>query len=183
MQRIHRIDRSTAPRKTAELLATVERQMGLVPNILGTMAQSAAALGGYLGFAGALAAGTLTASLREQIALAVAGANRCDYCASVHTALGGRAGLGADELQRNLTGHSADERVAAALALSRRIVETRGNISDQDLAAARSAGFSDEQIVEVLAVTVLNIFTNYFNHLAGTEIDFPVVRTADVVAA
>lgn len=183
MQRIQRINEADAPQKTAELLATVRKQMGGVPHILATMSQSAAALGGYLGFAGALAGGKLSGKLREQIALAVAGANHCDYCASVHTALGGKLGVTADELDRNLNGRSADAKVNSALRFSARIVATRGNVTDEDLAAVRRAGFSDEEIVELVANTVLNIFTNYFNHVAGTEIDFPVVKAAAVAAA
>ncbi|RME68876.1 MAG: carboxymuconolactone decarboxylase family protein [Alphaproteobacteria bacterium] len=183
MQHIQRIDTANASPKAAELLSAVRKQMGGVPNILATMAQSPAALGGYLGFAGALAAGKLAPSLREQIALAVAGANRCDYCASVHTALGGKQGLSRDELSRNLRGRSAEPKTDAALQFVSRIVSARGHIAAADLAAVRDAGFDDEAIVEIVAHTALNIFTNYFNHVAGTEIDFPVVETARAHAA
>ncbi|MGP1395910.1 MAG: carboxymuconolactone decarboxylase family protein [Inquilinaceae bacterium] len=183
MQRIDRIEETSAPQATAGLLAAVKKQMGGVPNIVGTMAQSSAALGGYLGFAGALAGGKLSAALREQIALTVAGANRCDYCASAHTAVGGRLGLAADEITRNLGGHSTDPRVQGALRFAASIVATRGNVSDEDLAAVRRAGFTDEEVVEIVANTVLNIFTNYFNHIARTDIDFPVVSTDALAAA
>lgn len=183
MQRIERIDEAKAPPRTAELLATVKKQMGGVPHILATMAQSPAALGGFLGFAGPLSVGTLSAALREQIALSVAGANRCDYCASVHSALGDKAGVARDELRRNLEGRSSDPEVQAALRFVTRVVATRGHVSDEDLAAVRKAGFSDEAIVEMVAHTALNIFTNYFNHVAATEIDFPVVRTGAAAAA
>lgn len=183
MQRIERIDPASAPPRTAELLASVKKQMGGVPHILATMAQSPAALGGFLGFAGPLSAGTVSAALREQIALTVAGANGCDYCASAHSALGGLAGVGEDELRRNLEGRSSDAKVQAALRFVSRVVATRGHVSDEDLARVRSAGYSDEAIVEMVAHTALNIFTNYFNHVADTEIDFPVVRTGEAIAA
>lgn len=183
MQRIERINATEAPAKTQELLGAVKAQMGGVPNILATMAQSSAALGGFLGFAGALGEGKLSMKLREQIALTVAGANQCDYCASVHTAVGGQCGLDADELASNLNASSADEKTAAALRFSKSIVATKGNVADADLAAVRAAGFSDEEVVEIVANTALNIFTNYFNHVAGTEIDFPVVKTSAAQAA
>ena len=183
MQRINPINEADAPQKTVELLNAVRKQMGGVPKILGTMAQSSAALGGYLNLAGALAGGKLSAKLREQIALAVAGANSCDYCASVHTALAAKVGVTHDELSSNLSGQSADSRVQAALQFARQIVATRGNVTNAQLTVVRGAGFSDEEIVEILANTVLNIFTNYFNHVAGTEIDFPAVSTSHVAAA
>lgn len=183
MQRIDRIDEASAPQATTGLLAAVRKQMGGVPNIVGTMAQSPAALGGYLGFAGALAGGKLSVAVREQIALAIAGANRCDYCASAHTAVGGRIGLAADEITRNLAGRASDPKVQGALRFGATIVATRGNISDDDLAAVRQAGFTDEEVVEIVANTALNIFTNYFNHIVRTDIDFPVVSTDSLAAA
>ena len=183
MQRIQRIDAAQAPAKTAALLDAVKKQMGGVPNIIATMAQSSAALGGYLGFAGALAGGTLPTAMREQVALAVAGANDCDYCASAHTVLGSKAGLASDDISRNLGGRSTDAKVQGALRFASRIVATRGKVSDEDLAQVRRAGFSDEQVVEIVANTVLNIFTNYINHIAETEIDFPVVKAASAAAA
>ncbi len=183
MQRIEQLDPTAAPPKTAALLANVKQQMGGVPNILATMAQSSAALGGFLGFAGALAGGTLSAKLREQIALVVAGANGCDYCASVHAALGSQQGLPAAELGLNLQGQSSDAKVQAALRFAARIVATRGNVADEDIAGLRRAGYGDEEIVEIVANTALNIFTNYFNHIAATEIDFPLVETGNVIAA
>lgn len=182
MQRIPRISEAAAPQQSAELLAAVRQQMGGVPNIVATLAQSPAALGGFLGLSGALAGGRLPAALREQIALAVAGANRCDYCASAHTALAGKAGVPAEERRKNLRGEASEQRAQAALRFATRIVVTRGHVSDDDLAAIRDAGFSDEEVVEVVANTALNLFTNYFNHIAATEIDFPVVTTAAVAA-
>ena len=183
MQRINRIDETRAPAEATELLAAVKSQMGLVPNILATMARSPATLGGYLKLSGAVAGGKLPGKLREQIALAVAGANSCDYCASAHTAIANGLGVDSDEASRNLRGRATDPRSEAALRFAVRVVETRGNVSDEDLAEVRSAGYSDEEVVEILANTVLNLFTNYFNHVAGTEIDFPVVRTGERAAA
>lgn len=183
MQRIPAIDTHRASEPTKALLSAVTRQMGGVPNILSAMAQSRAALAGYLGFAGGLADGIFPVALREQIALAVAGANSCDYCASVHTALGQRAGLGAEETQRNLRGESSDPKVASVLALARLIVKNAGRIDDAALVSFRGAGYGDEALVELIAHVSLNIFTNYFNHIAGTEIDFPFVSTSAVRAA
>ncbi|MEQ9813296.1 MAG: carboxymuconolactone decarboxylase family protein [Azospirillaceae bacterium] len=182
MQRIERVTAETTPSRSGDLLAAVKRQMGGVPNILATMARSPAALGGYIGLSGALSQGRFDGRLREQIALAVAGANACDYCASAHSTLAGMAGLGADEIARNLGGRSTDPRAEAALAFARRVLETRGKVADSDLATVREAGFDDEEIVEIVGHVVLNIFTNYFNHVAGTEIDFPLVRSTAVAA-
>lgn len=183
MQRIPQVDATTASAKTQDLLAAVKKKMGKVPNILSTMAQSSAALEGYLGFSGALANGVLTPAQREQIALAVAGANACDYCASVHTMVGKGAGLPADELAQNLLGKSTDPKTAAMLGFVREFVRTRGHVNDAQIAALTQHGFSMESVVEIIANVALNIFTNYFNHAANTDIDFPLVKSEIAAAA
>ena len=183
MQNITQLDAASASPKTQDLLTAVRKQMGGVPNLIATMAHSSAALGGYLGLAGALAGGTLSNAHREQIALVVAGANACDYCASAHTALGKRAGLSADEMARNLLGNSSDPKTAALLDFAREFVRLRGRTSPAQLAALSAAGFDHEAVVEIVANIALNIFTNYFNHVAGTEIDFPLVSAQIALAA
>jgi alkylhydroperoxidase family enzyme len=89
--------------------------------------------------------------------------------------LGKRAGLSEDEALDARRAESKDRKTAAALRLAVEIVETKGFVSDQVLANARSAGLSDGEIAEVIAAVALNIYTNYFNHVAGTAIDFPAV--------
>ena len=175
MQRIPALDAAHAPDKTKALLAAVAKQMGGVPNILAAMAQSGAALDGYLGFASGVAKGGFPAALREQISLAVAGANACDDCASVPPAVGQKLGVPAAATPRNLMGQSGDPKVAAVLALARLIVKNQGQLADADLTAFHAAGYDDAALVELIANVALNIFTNYFNHIAGTEIDFPHV--------
>ncbi|MEE8118520.1 MAG: hypothetical protein V3T39_03075 [Gammaproteobacteria bacterium] len=69
------------------------------------------------------------------------------------------------------------------MGLAKNIVETRGFVAPEVMENVRAAGFSDAEIIEIIANVSLNIFTNYFNHIAGTEIDFPVVNTKEVLSA
>ena len=177
MQRIQPIQITEAPQKSRQLLEGVQRAMGMIPNLMKTLAQSPAALSGYLSLNQALDS-ALTGPLREQIALAVAGINDCRYCASAHCAIGAKVGVDSDELAANLIGDSQDSQTHAVLQFARAIVEKRGQVSDEDLDDIRAAGYGDPQIAEIVAVVALNIFTNYFNHVAATDIDFPVVETA-----
>jgi uncharacterized peroxidase-related enzyme len=131
----------------------------------------------YLNFSQALSKASLSAGLREQISLAVAGASGCDYCASAHAAVGKKLGLDASELQMNLRGEAGDARTRAALDFARTMVEKRGWVDDADLAAVRDAGYGETEIVEIVATVALNLFSNYFNHVVGTEVDFPPVRS------
>lgn len=167
-----------SPGVAADVVATVKAKMGGIPNIFATMAQSPAVLEGFLAFGDALSKGRLNAAIREQIALTVAGENECDYCASAHTFIAKSAGVSAEEAARNLRGSATDPKTAAILKFARDVVVTRGIPGDDALDAIREAGVSDSEIVEILANVAINIFTNYFNHVAGTEIDFPSVTAA-----
>ena len=183
MPRIQTIDRATATGPAKELLDGVKAGLGVVPNIFATFVQSPKVLEGFLALNGALGQGLLSAQLREQIALAVAGANDCDYCASAHSALGKGAGLAADELGRNLRAQSADAKTQEALNFVKKVVEQRGQVADGDVAALRAVGFGDGEIVEIVTHIGVNLFTNYFNHIVGTEIDFPLVSAAGTAQA
>lgn len=177
MQRINPIEPAQAGYKTRVMLDAVKHQLGQIPNIFRILAQSPAVLDAYLKQMTALAAGDLDPKLREQIALVAAGKNQCDYCASAHTLLGKGAGVEESELTCNLKGQSSNATTQAALTFVAAIVENRGRVTDRELMEVREAGFSDGQIVEIIAVTCMNIFTNYFNHIAGTEVDFPLIST------
>jgi len=165
--------------KAQEQLASVKKMLGSTPNIFMTLAHSPAALGYYLSGIAALGGTKIPSALREQLALTVAGANACDYCASAHMSFGKMNKIPELELGQNLLGKSHDAKTQAALTFARQIVNLRGKVSDSDLKAVHDAGYSDEEVVEIVAIVCQNIFTNYFNHIAGTEVDFlPKVSTS-----
>ena len=170
--------RKDAPLESQLLLDVVEKQLGVVPNLFRLVGSSTAALEGYLGLNSALGR-TLDAKTRERIALAVAQANGCDYCLSAHTYLGlNLAKIDDAEIALNRAGHSGDAKADAALVFARKVLETRGRVSDADLAAVRLAGFSEPQVIEIVASVALNVLSNYVNNVAQTDIDFPVVLAA-----
>ncbi len=175
MPRLNAIDPKEATGKAKELLDGVKTKIGMVPNLMRTFANSPAALEGYLNFSGALGGGLLNAKLREQIALAVADANNCEYCLSAHTAIGKMVGLNENELVASRRASSEDAKTNAALMFAHQIVVKRGEVDDTDVRTVRGAGFSDGEITEIIANVALNIFTNYFNHVAQTVVDFPKV--------
>ncbi|MFG0259859.1 MAG: carboxymuconolactone decarboxylase family protein [Phycisphaerales bacterium JB041] len=183
MPRIQPLKHADAQGKAKDLLDTVKKKLGGTPNILTTMAQSPATLESYLNFSGALGGGTFSAGLREQIAMAAAGANACEYCAAAHTAIGRGAGVSEAELSKALDGEPTDPKAAAAVRLTRVLVEKRGFASDEDIRAFKAAGFDDGQVIELVANVALNIFTNYINHVAQTDVDFPKVEVPQLARA
>jgi uncharacterized peroxidase-related enzyme len=179
MSRIETVNPSQASGKTKELLDGVKSKLGMTPNLMRVMANSPAVLDAYLKFSGTLGSGDLPAKTREQIALTVGQANSCDYCLSAHSAIGKMVGLTADQILDSRRGTSAEPTTDAVLRFTHQLVEKRGLVSDADLEAVRSAGMNDGAIAEIVANVALNIFTNYFNHVAQTEIDFPRAEVID----
>ncbi len=175
MNRIAQLDPKAATGKTKQLFDAVQTKMGVVPNMVRVMGHAPAALEGYLGFSGALSQGSFDGKLREQIALTVAETNLCGYCLSAHSFIGSRLGLNAADIESARNASAAISKNDAVLKLARSIVLQRGEIADSDVAAARSAGLGDSEIMETVANVALNIFTNYVNHVARTVVDFPAV--------
>jgi uncharacterized peroxidase-related enzyme len=166
-----------APEKSRPLLEAVGKQLGIVPNMFRLIATSPQALEGYLGLSGALGHGALPAATRERIALAVAEVNGCDYCLSAHTYLAHNlARLDETEIAANRSGASNDPKADAAVRFAVAVTRTRGHVGEDALLAVRQAGYTDAQVIEIVQHVALNTWTNYFNEVFATDIDFPVVQ-------
>ena len=175
MSRIPQVDPAATTPERQALLSAVHQAFGATPAMFKTVAQSPAALKMMWGAFGALGAGVIPPRLGEQIAVAVADRNACEYCLAAHTALGRKAGASAAEMAAAQAGESADPKTQAALRFALKLVESRGQVAGADVQAVRSAGFDDEHIVEILAHVALNLFTNYVNVAFAVPVDFPAV--------
>lgn len=173
--RIPALGDDDTPESVRAVFRQTQKAIGMVPNLHRTLAHAPAALQAYVGFAQALARGDLPAQLREKIAVACAAINGCAYCASAHTAIGKALGISSDELACNLGADSQDPEAAAVLRFVRVLIEQWGAVSDAEFEAVRAAGFDDAAIVEIAAHVGMNTFTNMFNVMARTTIDFPEV--------
>jgi len=182
MTRLPLID-PNAPGDAKATLDAVNAQLKMVPNLFRLAANSPAALNALVAMEGALGKGALRARVREQLAIAVAQENGCDYCLSAHTAIGKMFGLSESQLADARAFKADDAKVDAILTLAVQIVRERGAVNAAELAAAKAAGVTDAEIVEIVAGVALNIFTNYLNIAADTEIDFPVLHTAEFATA
>lgn len=176
MSRIPLIDPAQTTGERQQLLQQIHGAFGATPAMFRTVAQSTAALKSLWGSFGALGGGVIPAKLGEQIAVAVADRNDCEYCLAAHTLLGRKAGASADEMAAAQHGESADPKTAAALRFALKLVNDRAQVTDADVQAVRAAGFNDEEIVEILAHVALNLFTNYVNVAFQVPVDFPAVK-------
>ncbi len=176
MSRIALQTRETAVEASRQVLDQVQGAFGATPNMFRAVANSPSALASMWGSFGALGSGTLGAKLGEQLAVAIADLNDCEYCLAAHTALGRKAGASAEEMSAAQAGQSHDPKTAAALAFVTRVVRNRASISDADVDALRQVGFDDGAIMEIMAHVALNTFTNYVNVAFKVPVDFPLVK-------
>lgn len=176
MSRVPLINPEDTANERQVLLGQIHSAFGATPNMFRAVANSTAALKSMWGSFGALGNGVVPAKLGEQIAVAIANRNSCDYCLAAHTALGRKAGASSQEMAAAQAGESEDPRTAAALHFVLRVVEDRGQIEDADVQQLRAAGYNDEEIVEILAHVALNLFTNYINVALAVPVDFPGVK-------
>jgi len=170
MPRIAALTNDQAEPQAREVLVAAKAKIGMVPNTFRTLAHAPNSLAGFVALQGAVHQGVLSAAELEEIALASAQYNSCGYCVSAHTLLGKRAGLGPDQLAAARTGDGSPY-----ARLAHRILETRGQVTDQDLQAAREAGLDDRRIIETVVSVAESVLTNFVNNVADVEIDFPKV--------
>lgn len=175
MPRIQPILPESATGDAAKHLGATRKMFGGTPNLFTTAANAPATLGALNDMFANVGKGSLGPKIGEQIAIAIAQSNGCGYCMSAHHAIGKMHGLDAAELAAAKRAHASAPKTAALLQLAVAINQSRGKVTDADLARARNAGVTDAEIIEVVGHVALNVFTNYLNNVSQTTIDFPVV--------
>ena len=173
MNRLEVLNPESTKGKSRELLEEVKSKLGMTPNMMRVMANSPVVLEAYLSISSALKGGVLDPKLQEQLALTVAELNGCRYCLAAHSAIGKTVGLSDEEISDSRLGLSADTDVATAIQFARSIVMNNGKVADEMFIRVRDAGYTDAKIAEILAHVALNCFTNYFNNVVDTPLDFP----------
>ena len=176
MTRLNLVDPASASAEVKPTLDQIKGVFGIVPNMFKAVANSPSALQSMWGSFGALGTGKLDAKLGEQIAVAIADHNGCNYCLAAHTVLGQKAGASAVEMAEAQAGRSADRKTAAALVFVLKVVENRAAVRAADVEGLRAAGFDESDIVEIMAHVALNLFTNYVNVAFDVPVDFPAVK-------
>ncbi|MFI4917746.1 MAG: carboxymuconolactone decarboxylase family protein [Phycisphaerales bacterium JB060] len=181
MARLNTIDPSTATGKAKELFDGPLKGKHL--NIFKGMANSPAGLQAYLGMAGALGEGKLSAQEREVIALVTAQQNDCEYCLAAHTHMGKGAGLTEAQTIAARRGELDDANLGALATFTRSLLEKKGFADEGDLKAFKNAGYDDGHVVETIANVGLNFYTNFFNHVNETDVDLPEAPKLETAGA
>lgn len=163
------------PAGTRSILDGIRKQFGFAPVMFDTLAANPAVLEIVLGLQKSISR-LLDASTRHTIALAVSQSNRCEYCQAFHTYVSSElGGMSMDDIELARTGSSTDPRRAAVARFAQRVVETRGQVGDADIAAVRGAGYNDAEVMAIVTVAVVYLLTNYLNNVNQTVSDVPAV--------
>lgn len=173
--RIETLNPETTTGTSKELFDAVNNKLGFIPNLIKVFGNSPATLKAYLKLGEIAGTGNFNAKFREQLALAIAEENSCNYCLSAHTAVGKMSGLTNEQTEQNRQGLSNDAKTQAGLQFAQLVTKNRGVVSDEELKAVKDAGYSDGDVLEIVLNVVSNTLTNYVNHIAETEVDFPKV--------
>lgn len=172
-QRIPTVDLNNPPEAAKPVLEGIKGKYGKVPNIFASIAHSPASLKAIMGMFGALAEGELNGVPHEAIALRVGQMHGCKYCTAAHTAKAKMAGASDEDALGFRKGEASDPKIQALVTLAQTMVENRGQLDDAAVQAAKDAGISESEMVETVAIVVLNTYTNYINGLVKTDVDFP----------
>ena len=183
ISRFHIHDELSAPEGSLPVLKSAIASAGQLPNFLGALGGSPAALRGYTRFRGELKHGTLAAGTIERIALAVAEHYRSAPGIAVHTRTARQVGVGIDEVALAREGRSNDPREAAMLSYVKALLDHRGAVPHHLHEEAREAGWSDEQLLEAIAVLSLESFTAMVNVAGEIPVDGSVEETRVLRAA
>ena len=173
MANINPLSYEEASTESQAIFEQLKKKLGKVPNLYATVGHSSKALSGILSFGQTLSEGEFNGKEVEAIALAVGQTNGCDYCLSAHTTLGKLNGFSELETLELRQGRSGDSKLSVLASLAQEIVESRGHPAQKTLEAFFNVGYSKTALAELIGLVALNTFTNYFNHIAGTDNDFP----------
>jgi uncharacterized peroxidase-related enzyme len=169
------LESDTGP--SGQVYAQIKKAIGSVPKTFAAIAaHGPAALTSILAADAVLAAGTLTKRDQEVIKLVISAAGGCDYCVAAHNYLAQLAGVKPDALKQIRDGQaSGDAKRDALIRFVRKLAQSSGTVSAEDFVAIKAAGYSDAQLVEISLAFATTVFTNVFNRINDTEIDFPSV--------
>ncbi|SEJ79541.1 uncharacterized peroxidase-related enzyme [Dyadobacter sp. SG02] len=178
MPRIEALKPEAVPAESKPTLDMFTKNIGFTPNMMATFAASPIAFNAWAQLFGAMSK-ALDVKTRDSIGLVVSEVNGCNYCLTVHSYTAKHmAKLDADEIILARKGHANDSKRDAAVQFARKVIQTRGNITDADLAAVHDAGYTDENIIEIVGLVAMYSLTNFMNNVSNPDKDFPAVTPA-----
>ena len=181
MPRIEALKPENVPADSKPTLDAFTKNIGFTPNMMATFAASPIAFNAWAALFGGMSK-ALDVKTRDSIGLAVSEVNSCNYCLTVHSYTARHmAKLDPDEIILARKGHATDLKRDVAVQFARKVIETRGNVSDADLAAVRDAGYTDANVIEIVGLVAMYSLTNFINNVSNPDKDFPPVTPAGAI--
>lgn len=181
MPRVEALKPEQVPADSKQTLDMFTKNMGFTPNMMATFAVSPIAFNTWAAMFGAMGK-SLDVKTRDSIGLAVSEINSCNYCLTVHSYTAEHmAKLGPEEILLARKGHASDPKRDAAVQFAHKVTETRGKVSDADIAAVRKAGYTDANIIEIVVLVAMYSLTNFVNNISNPDMDFPLVAPAGTI--
>lgn len=161
----------------------LQSKLGFIPNLYATLAHSENALGSYLALQNAKS--SIHGKAREVVNLVVSQVNECAYCLAAHTALGGMVGFTPEQIiEIRRGGASFDAKLDVLARLTKDIVEKKGHADQNLVAAFLAAGWTEENLVDVIVTIGDKTVTNYLHGATEVPVDFPAAPAlTDAIAA
>lgn len=167
---VHTLDSASTDGQKA--LQAAQSKFGFAPNVIGVMAEAPALAEGYLTLSGIFGNSSLSAQKQQVVLLATSYINDCTYCVAAHTTVAQGVGLSQEALDALRTGGELpDARQNALATFTRTLVESQGWAGDAAVQAFLDAGFTKQNVFEVVLGVGVKTLSNYTNHLAGTPLD------------
>jgi alkylhydroperoxidase family enzyme len=169
---IYTID--TAPEKSKAALVHAKQTFGFIPNLEGIFAQAPALLKGSMALWDLFKTTSFSGSEQQVIYLTANYEHECHYCMAAHSGLAKMIGMSADDIQalRNGTPLS-DPKLQVLRHFTQRMIQARGWVDDREIEAFLAAGYTQQQVLEVILGIAIKIMHNYTNHIAKTPLDKP----------
>lgn len=162
----------SAPDGSAQLLRDLHTELGMIPNLAASMAESPELLRGFLTVREILDRGSFRPPEIQVLALTNAFENGCPYCMSLHSTFALQVGVPEEAVEALRAGREpADPELEALSRFSRRLVRERGHVDEEDLAAFLAAGYTRAQALEVILQVAASVMPNFAHRLTGCPID------------
>ena len=164
----------TAPEAAKERIEAVQKANGFIPNLIGVLANSPQALAFYQEVGKMNGSNSLTAEEVEVVQITAAAHNGCDFCVAGHSKIATLRLKTPEpilEALRNRTSIDDNPKYQALAQFTMQLIDKRGQVSDDELNAFKSAGYSDQNVLDVIMGVALATLCNYANNVAKTDIN------------
>lgn len=166
------LDIDTAPAGSAEILESVKKAWGFVPNLNRILAVSPAALEAYSTLWAIAEKTSFTSQERNIAYLAIIYENECTYCMAGHTNLSKMAKVADDDIYAIREGRAlGDAKLEALRNFAAKVTRSRGVVSEADVARFKAAGYTNQSVLDILVLAATKLISNYTNHFADTPAD------------